>query len=187
MNIILLSFIASIATTIFMVVQRRKKKAVITELVANNFFQEYNYAKKLLWFFISFAVMGSIMAYLSFLEGKDTGIAVSIILLFVVFGEPIIMYPDLRFYYNDTSCILEDKLIRYKSIKEIRRKPMSPAFLKQMEVITINNDKIKTRKDITEIIEIKIKEQAEAKPENSPKKKRKAKKSKKSSSEKTPD
>jgi hypothetical protein len=184
-GIILLSLVASVATLVFTYVQHRKKKAVIMELLANNYFQEYNYAKKMLLFFVSFAVLGVIMAILSFTENKETDIAISIILLFVVFGEPLIVYPDLRFYYNDTSCILEDKLIRYKSIKEIRPRPLYPAFLKQMEVVTINNDKIRTRKDITEIIETKMKEQAESKPKNETKKK--AKKNKKSSSEKTPD
>ena len=166
--------------------QQRKKKVVIAELVANNYFQEYNYAKKMLWFFITFAVLGVIMAFISFTGSKETDIAISIILLFVVFGEPIILYPDMRFYYNDTSCILEDKLIRYKSIKEIRPRPMYPAFLKQMEVVTMNDEKIRTRKDITEIIEMKKKEQAEAKPEAGSKKKRKSKKSKKASTEETP-
>jgi len=183
-SIILLSLVASVATLIFMYMQRRKKKAVIMELLANNYFQEYNYAKKLLAILIVFAVLGVIMGVLAFMEGEDTGIALSIILIFMVFGEPIIMYPDMRFYYNDTSCILEDKLIRYKSIKEIRPRPLYPAFLKQMEVVTINNDKIRTRKDITEIIETKMKEQAETKPKNETKKK--SKKNKKSSSEETP-
>ena len=185
MYIILLSLVASVATIIFLFVQRRKKKAVITELIANNSFQEYNYAKKMLWFFISFAILGVVLSILSFMEGKEEGIAISIVLLFVVLGEPILMYPDLRFYYNDTSCIIEDKLVRYKSIKEIRPRPLFPAFLKQVIIITINNDRLRTRRDIADIIETKMKEQSESKPKKPAKKK--AKQTKKSKSEKTPD
>ena len=171
-NLILLSFIASAALTVFTFMQERKKTTTLNELKANNNFQEYKYANTYFVLLGILAILSLVMIYFSISSGEETSIALSIILITVVIVEPLIIYRNLKFFYNDTSCIIEDKLVRYKSIKEFRPALSLPLF-KKLELVTLNNEKFKVDKKIADLIETKMKEQQEAKTSNEKKNKKK--------------
>ena len=154
MELILLSIVVSVAIIVMTYTQQKKGSAAIEELTSNNHFQVYNYAKKHLLFIVAFGIVAVIASYFAFQDGENLGIALGIILVTTIIGEPVINYKNMRFYYNETSCILEGKHIRYRSIKEFRPKAFN--ILKQQEVITMSGEKFRVNKDVAEIIKTEM-------------------------------
>jgi len=149
-QVILLSVVVSIAILVMAYIQQRKNSAAIDEITSNNNFQVYDYAKKRFIIVIAFGILAIVASFFAFEEGKELGVALSIVLITSVIGEPIINYKNLRFYYNETSCILEGKHVRYRSIKEFRPKAFN--ILKQQEVITLSGEKFRVEKSVADII-----------------------------------
>ena len=150
MELMLLSIVVSIAILAMAYTQQSKKKVLIEEIISNNTFQVYDYARGHVIGIVIFGVIAAIASYFAFQDGDEIGVALAIVLLSTVVGEPIINYQNMRFYYNDTSCILDGKLVRYRSIKEFRPKAFN--VFKQQEVVTMSGEKHRVEKKVADLI-----------------------------------
>ena len=150
MELLLLSIVVSFAVLAMSYTQQKKNKIKIEEIINNNTFQVYDYAKKRLIAIVIFGILSAVAAYFAFKDGDNIGIAMAIILLSTVVGEPIINYQNMRLYYNDTSCVLDGKLIRYRSIKEFRPKAFN--IFKHQDVVTMTGEKYRVEKNVADLI-----------------------------------
>lgn len=95
--------------------------------------------------------IGSAIAFFYGFKTKDTTtIALGIISLGIGITEVLAVDTNVKFYYNDSGIITNGKVIKYRSIKEIKRKRL--AIGKMYDLITLSNDNYRINRKAVDII-----------------------------------
>lgn len=104
-------------------------------------------------------VLSIISLILSIKDNDQTNLTLGIVLLFFFITEAISFYVDTKVYYNDKGLILNEKYVRYKSIKLIKRaikinisKCKIYTFSNEEYVVSMNTAKFIQEKTDLEII-----------------------------------
>lgn len=161
MQIIIISSLASLATIILAYFNQKKRKANINELLKTQTFTCFKQGKKMFISLAALLLFAFMISYYAFLDSRDTGIALLILLSSIIISEPLFNADLNYFYYNDQACILTDKIVPYKSIKEVRLTQPLP-FLKA-EVITYNNDRYKLDRTAAALLKEKVEQRTKNK------------------------
>ena len=156
--IIGLGALAGLSLFFFRILEFHRFKKKTSDLIKNNKFECLNYAK-------TSAIVLSLATILplgcliySFSVKEEALIAASLACTIVSFAEVMNVLLMLKFYHNESSCIIKDKIIRYKSIKRIVRKPGNP--FGRYVIYTFNGEQYDLLKEPAAIIKNKTKLQA---------------------------
>lgn len=104
--------------------------------------------------FLAVLVLPSIYcAYQGHVENNDTTMALGILLIFLFISEVINSVFILKLYYNDQGCILNDKFVRYKNMKSLRRKYAIP--FSKYKLKTFTNETIVISETVAKFLEKK--------------------------------
>lgn len=154
MKIITVSIFASLATVTYSFMKRRKQNKVLKQLLSENEYQKFDQNKRLLMTVGVLILITAIISYYAFQEAAETGWALLIFLGSALVSEPLINRNANIFYYNETSCILNEKVVPFRSIKEIKTTGLP--IMKQSEIRTLSNDKYKVDSVVANLIEDQI-------------------------------
>jgi len=151
--IIALGALAGLSLLFYRVLEFHRFKKKTSELIETNKFQCLNYAK-------TSAIVLSLATILplgcliySFYVKEEALIAASLACTIVSFAEVMNVFLMFKFYYNESSCLIKDKVIRYKSIKRIVRKPGIP--FGRYVIYTFNNEQYDLSKEPATIVKSK--------------------------------
>ena len=92
-------------------------------------------------------------AYAGYLEGSEVNTGLGILLAFLFLSEGINALDLTKLYYNETGCMLNNKFIRYKSMKSVKRKYAIP-FSKHV-LATYKNEKITVNEPVSKFLQEK--------------------------------
>ena len=103
-------------------------------------FECLNYSKAAV-IAVGFLMILPIGSFIYALTTKDNDlIAIFLAFVFLFLAEWVNLMLSLRFYYNDTSCIINNKIVQYKSIKTIIKRVGNP--LGRYTLITYSGEKL---------------------------------------------
>ena len=90
-------------------------------------------------------------AYIGHIENNDTSMSLGILLIFLFISEAINSVFILKLYYNEQGCILNDKFVRYKNMKSLRRKYAIP--FSKYKLKTFTNETIVVSQTVAKYLE----------------------------------
>lgn len=138
MGIVIVGFIVGVAylvATLFQV----KKSAKNLEDVDLKKYTKVDNSKTYIYFLILLSIFSILGLYLGLSLKNDQNTSFGIMLLFLSIAEMFNAKTMQSFYYNDTHFIVNSKVIRFKSIKQLTKAPSF--FIKRYELLLINGDK----------------------------------------------
>lgn len=146
-----LGFAVGIASLIVRIVDHRKNKAAIDSILENNRMEISDFSRNILVFLMLCLIPSAFCLISGIIERNDTNIAFGILLVFLFLSECVNAKDAMKLYYNENGCIIHNKFLRYKSMKELKRK--SPMPLSKVTLTTFNGERWTISLKAAEIIE----------------------------------
>ncbi len=114
-----LGALVGVAVIFYRFLENRRNKAKLTELIGDVKFECLDYAKTTSLIMAVAALLPfSCLLYSIFIQ-DETLIAVSLAFSLMAIAEVLNVVFSFKFYYSDSSFIIKNKIIRYKSIRAI--------------------------------------------------------------------
>ena len=141
MNLVLIVIGIGIFALIATYFETKKRKENIQQIIKTKKCTEnYNYYKKPMLILSLMIIPCLIGAGIGFVNDNKSTISLGILLSFLFLAEVFRTYYSLRIYYNDQGIIIDQKYIRYKSIKSFFKNSSLP--FSKWTLLTFNNEKI---------------------------------------------
>ncbi len=154
MHVILFSIIISAVILYTKISNHLKSKGNLEEILSNKNFNCFKFHLTFKILYTVIIILGLFSIIVGILNHDNTLVAISIVSVFLFFGELINSRTKFSFYYNNDSFISNGKVIRYKSVKCIIRPRVPFAFY---IIKTINNDSYSISPKSFDIIKDKLK------------------------------
>lgn len=153
---IILGVLAGVGLIIFRMKSHIDKSKDMKELFQNNTYQVFDNSKPFIIFLVIIGLLSTVsLVYSIAVDWNETNIALAALLVCLAVEGIINAIDSMKYYYNDTSVILGNKAVRYKSIKTIEQK-RSPLPLKRYIVRTINGEEFTIPKKFEVILQEKM-------------------------------
>lgn len=131
--------------------ERKKTKAILNDVLLTQKFQVYTYSKWITYILFALILPSIYCIYLGYSQNDELSLAFGILLVFLFLAEGINSIDLLKLYYCDNGCVINNKYIRYKSMKSLRKKYALP--LSKWNLQTFQNEKITINKPVALFIE----------------------------------
>ena len=147
---ILLGLVVGVGMIYYRSSSYRRKNQAAEVLVNDNKFECLNYAKGPLIFLVHATMIPlGCLIYFS-IDYDEVMIAIMLAFSLMFLAEIVNARQSFKFYYHKTACVVNGRLLNYKSIKSIHRKTTGRYLL-----VTYNNEQLSVAKAAGEkIIEI---------------------------------
>jgi len=127
-----------------------KEKKKLEELRLGNKFDCLDHSKSLSMIILVTILLPVVSIYYFYINYDESMIAFMIATALVFFAEFLNSRQMLKFYYNDTCCIIGDKIVQYKSIKSVFRRVSIPPS--RYLILTYNGEQLNVFKQPANII-----------------------------------
>lgn len=137
------------------IIEMKRQKEKLENAKANREFECYKHDS---WMTVVLALLvfpSIYTAYQGYVENNTTTMSLGILLIFLFISESLNSTVVLKFYYNDNGCILNNKFVRYKNMKSLRRKYALP--FSKYKLKTFTNETITISQTIAKFLEEKAK------------------------------
>ena len=147
---VVLGGIAGIGVLIYRLNINRKRKNKIQELSLGRDFSSLDYSRNVAVFIglCTLLPIGFLIYTIS--KQEELLIAFSLAFTFMFIAELLSALQVMRFYYDDTCCIIGDKLLKYKSIKAVYQRKSNP--FRPFLILTFNGEQYSIAKGPCQLI-----------------------------------
>ena len=148
---IVTGLVVGVGVFIMRMIDIHKNRQKLKAATETREFQIYKFNSGLMILMFILTIPSAWSAYAGFTTGSDTNAGLGLLLVFLFLSEGIAAIDQTKLYYNETGCVIDNKFIRYKGMKSVRRKYALP-FAKHI-LATYKNEKIAIQPAVSKFLQ----------------------------------
>lgn len=131
----------------------QKNKKELKNVMETREYKVFKFNTVLMYSMFILIIPSLLSIYWGYIEGSDTNIGLGILLVFLFLAEGINALDVTKLYYNEHGAIINNKFIRFKNMKSVKRKYALP-FSKHV-LDTQTNGKITINEPVSKFLQEK--------------------------------